>query len=86
MNIFGDTKTFSPHAEVKCAFWSVDHKEWEDDNPEAHERCGKVVPLLVEALALLLNAGLNPGRDIVTELGQSLVLRSGQAAVVLWRV
>lgn len=44
------------------------------------------VPLLVEALALLLDAGLDPGRHIVTELGQGLVLRGGQAAVVLRRV
>lgn len=44
------------------------------------------VPLLVEALALLLDASLNPGCDIVTELSQGLVLRSGQAAVVLWHV
>lgn len=47
---------------------------------------GPRVPLLVEALALLLDAGLDPGRHIVAELGQGLVLRSGQAAVVLWRV
>lgn len=58
----------------------------EDNNPEVHKWRGEVVPLLIEALALLLNAGLDPGRDIVTELGQGLVLRGSQAAVVLWRV
>lgn len=58
----------------------------EDDNPEVNKWLATLVPLLVEALALLLDAGLNPGHDIITELGQGLVPRSGEAAVVLWRV
>lgn len=45
------------------------------------------LPLLIEALALLLlDPGLDPGCHVVTQLGQRLVLRRGQAAVVLRRL
>lgn len=42
------------------------------------------VPLLIEALALLFNASLDPGCDVVTQLGQGLILRRGKTTFVLW--
>lgn len=44
------------------------------------------VPLLIEALSLLFNASLNPGGDVVTQLAHGLILRRGQAAVILRRL
>lgn len=46
----------------------------------------EALPLLIEALVLLFNTGLDPGSDIIAQLGQGLILRRGQAAVILWRL
>ena len=40
---------------------------------------------MVEALPLLLDAGLDPGGDVVTELGHGVALGRGLPAVVLGR-
>ena len=41
--------------------------------------------MVVEALPLLLDAGLDPGSDVVTQLSHGVVLGCGLAAVVLGR-
>lgn len=52
----------------------------------AYMRTARWLPLLIEVLALLFNTGLDPGCDIIAQLGQGLILRCGQTAVILWHL
>lgn len=57
------------------------------DNPgTASQQVLPCVPLLTEILALLFDSGLNPGRDVIAQLGEGVVPRRGQPAVILRRL
>lgn len=51
--------------------------------------CGHLlthVPQLTEILALLFDSALDPGCDIIAQLGEGVILRRGQAAFILRRL